>query len=66
MKYPETQNLERTPLSVNIRRYTAGELRVIFGRLNPYLLNQWMEHFIRKEEYEVCSIIKEVLQSSKI
>ncbi len=66
MRYPETQNLERTPLSENIRRYTAAELKIIFMRLNPYLLQKWMDHFIRKEEYEVCGVIKEVMQQSRI
>ncbi|HRO41706.1 MAG TPA: hypothetical protein PL009_02670 [Flavipsychrobacter sp.] len=66
MKYPATQNLERTPLSENIRHYTSDELRIIFRRLNPYLLQKWMDHFIRKEEYEVCGIIKEVMKDSKV
>lgn len=66
MKYPTTQKLERTPLSTNIRNYTVDELRNIFSRLNPYLLRRWMDHFIKKEEYEVCQVIKEVMADTSI
>ena len=66
MRYPETQNFERTPLSENIRHYSPDELRNIFSRLTPYLLQRWMEHFIKKEEYEVCQVIKEVMKESRI
>ena len=66
MRYPETQNFERTPLSENIQLYTADELRIIFRRLNPYLLQKWMEHFIKKEQYEVCAVIKDVMDEAQI
>lgn len=66
MKHPVTQNLERTALSENIKYYSKEELQTIFRRLNPYLLNRWMDHFIRKEEYEVCQVIKEVMAESDI
>ena len=66
MRYPETQNFERTPLSENIKSYTTEELRQIFGRLNCYLLQRWMDHFIKKEEYEVCAVIKDVMKEARI
>jgi len=66
MRYPETQNFERTPLSENIKHYSPDELRVIFRRLNPYLLQKWMDHFVKKEEYEVCSVILEVMKESRV
>jgi hypothetical protein len=65
MRQPATQNLERTRLSENIGTYSNDELRTIFRRLNPYLLNRWMSHFIQKEEYEVCQIIKEVIEEEQ-
>ena len=66
MRYPVTQNFERTPLSENIRHYTPDELRTIFRRLNPYLLQRWMDHFVKKEEYEVCQVIKEIMSEARI
>jgi len=66
MRQWETQNLERTPLSENITRYSTEELRSIFRRQNPYLLQRWMNHFIQKEEYEVCIVIKDVMEESRI
>jgi hypothetical protein len=65
MRQPATQNLERTRLSENIGTYSNDELRTIFRRLNPYLLQRWMTHFIQKEEYEVCQVIKEVIEEAE-
>lgn len=66
MRYPEIQKLERTPLSENVYRYSDEELLVIFRRLSPYMLNRWMNHFIQKEAYEVCSLLKQVMEEKRI
>jgi len=66
MRTTPSPNLERTPLSQNIRHYTENELRNVFRRLNPFLLNKWLSHFITKEEYEVCKVIKEVMDENRI
>ena len=66
MKYTTTQNLDRTILSRNFDNYSEDELRTIFKRLNNYQLQRWMEHFVNKEAYEVCGIIKEVMEDVKV
>jgi hypothetical protein len=66
MKQAVTQNLDRTILSRNVENYSDNELRNIFRRLNQYQLQRWMEHFVEKEAYEVCSIIKEVMDDVRI
>jgi hypothetical protein len=66
MRTTPSPNLERTPLSQNISHYTDNELRNVFRRLNPFLLNKWLSHFIEKEEYEVCKVIKEVMDENRI
>ncbi len=64
MKQLNTQRLERTILSQQVGNYSEQELRNIFGRLSDPALQQWMDHFIEKEEYEVCQIIKEIINET--
>ena len=37
------------------------ELRALL--LSPFILNRWMQYFAQKEQYEVCQVIKEVLNN---
>jgi len=66
MKQAVVQNLDRTILSRNIDNYSDEELKGIFRRLTQYQLQKWMKHFVGKEAYEVCAIIKEVMEESRI
>ncbi len=64
MKQLHTQQLERTILSQQVNNYSEQELRNIFSRLSGSALQQWMDHFIEKEQYEVCQIIKEIINET--
>ena len=39
------------------------ELRALLRDLSPFILNRWMQYFAQKEQYEVCQVIKEVLNN---
>jgi len=62
MKTQYVQQLDRTILSRHIHHYSTDKLRVIFRRLPSSKQQTWMEHFIEKEEYEVCKVLKEVME----
>jgi hypothetical protein len=44
----------------DLREMTADEKRVMFMQVSVRSLNNWMEYYRTREEYEICQIIKDV------
>lgn len=49
-------------LSFDLSTMPADEVRAMFRELTPRSLQRWLEFYINKEKYEICQIIREVMQ----
>ena len=62
MRQNEVNNLKMMKQINTVSTLPDKELRAILNDLTPLILNRWMQYFIRREEYEVCQVIKEILR----
>lgn len=48
----------------DITDMSRAEIRCLFSDLNTISLTHWMNHYSAKEEYEVCQVLKEMIDEA--
>lgn len=66
MKHTSKASYSREQISFDVSDMSKTELRQMFGDLNVSSLRHWMQHYIHAEKYEVCQVIKEILDDRKV
>lgn len=54
----ESKNKKAAEISFDISGLPETELHELFRDLPVKSLKQWLSYYIRKEQYEVCKVIK--------
>lgn len=49
-------------ISFDLSKMPTSEIRAMFRELTPRSLQRWMEYYVSREKYEICTIIKEVMK----
>jgi hypothetical protein len=63
MKQSQTSPQPPGNIVQKLEQYSQEDLKLPFEAMKPNLLKRWMTFFIREEKYEVCQIIRDVMDA---